>query len=250
MIPKISTISILLLFTIVFSNCTISKRHYRKGYHLAWHTISQQKTKQEKNLKSESKLTRQEHLNQQVNVVIETARIELTASANKMGLPRVSKFIAKQIKTGNDSCADVLVFRDGTELTVKVVEIFNGTIKYLPCNNLDGPLRVANGDKIFMVKYANGTKEVFKETVRTQTPDARKVEPIKQKMNVLALISFISSILGFIPIFGIAAVILGAISLNQISRAPQKYKNRWMAIFGLVAGGIWTFLNLIAYFSI
>lgn len=218
---------------------------------MAWHAHSQQKTKPLSNLKAELHKTLPEQLNQKVEEITETTEPELTASANKTDLPRLNKFVPKQIQIGNDSCADVIVFRDGTEMTAKVVEIFNGTIKYLPCNNLDGPLRVSNGDKIFMVKYANGTKEVFKETAKTSAPTAKPQAPKEKELNMLALASFILSMfwfLYFIP--AIVACILGIIAMKQINANPEKYKNRWMAKFGIIVFFVVSGLIVLSYIGV
>ena len=59
---------------------------------------------------------------------------------------------------------DVLLKRNGEEIQVKVQEITLNEVKYKRFDNLEGPvISIAKRD-VFMIKYENGTKEVFNET--------------------------------------------------------------------------------------
>lgn len=72
---------------------------------------------------------------------------------------------------------DVLVKRNGDEIQVKVQEITLDVIKYKRFDNPEGPvISIAKSD-VFMIKYENGTKEVFKEAARptAQAINAREV---------------------------------------------------------------------------
>lgn len=62
---------------------------------------------------------------------------------------------------------DVLIKRSGDELQVKVQEITPAEIKYKRYDNLEGPLTSVSKAEVFMVKYENGTKEVFNEAAGT-----------------------------------------------------------------------------------
>lgn len=59
---------------------------------------------------------------------------------------------------------DVLLKRNGEEVQVKVQEIDSELIKYKRYDNLEGPLISIAKRDVFMIKYENGTKEVFKDT--------------------------------------------------------------------------------------
>lgn len=61
---------------------------------------------------------------------------------------------------------DVLTKRNGDELQVKVQEINLNEIKYKRYDNLEGPLISISKAEVFMIKYENGTKEVFNEAVK------------------------------------------------------------------------------------
>ena len=56
---------------------------------------------------------------------------------------------------------DQLIKRNGEELTVKVMEITPAEVKFHRTDNPDGPLISVWKSDVFMIRYANGTKEVF-----------------------------------------------------------------------------------------
>lgn len=56
---------------------------------------------------------------------------------------------------------DQLTKRNGDELAVKVMEITPAEVKFRLASNPDGPLISIWKSDVFMIRYANGTKEVF-----------------------------------------------------------------------------------------
>lgn len=68
--------------------------------------------------------------------------------------------------------------RNGDELQVKVQEINLNEIKYKRYDNLEGPLISVSKAEVFMIKYENGTKEVFNEAPKpaANTPIYRSVQ--------------------------------------------------------------------------
>lgn len=95
---------------------------------------------------------------------------------------KVKKTVPAQIKTSmekllNDSqihntnlqvpapkttlASDLLITKQGDELEVKVTEITADSIKYRLSHQPDGPIRNIDISEVFMVKYSDGTKEVF-----------------------------------------------------------------------------------------
>ncbi|MHA6248576.1 hypothetical protein ACXYMU_11605 [Pontibacter sp. CAU 1760] len=67
---------------------------------------------------------------------------------------------------------DVLTKRNGDEVLVKVQEISPDAVKYKRFDNLDGPLISMAKHDVFMIRYENGTKEVFNQAP-PQQPAAR-----------------------------------------------------------------------------
>ncbi len=66
--------------------------------------------------------------------------------------------------------ADRLIFRNGDEVGVRIDEITPDLIKYHRADNLQGPLFSVRKADVFMVRYANGTKEVFTAAVPAAAP--------------------------------------------------------------------------------
>jgi hypothetical protein len=58
---------------------------------------------------------------------------------------------------------DVIVKVNGDEIQSKVVEVSTTEVKYKKFNNLEGPTYTIEKKEIFMIKYANGEKEVFEK---------------------------------------------------------------------------------------
>jgi len=71
---------------------------------------------------------------------------------------------------------DKIMFIDGTEILSKVKEINNTEIKYKLFDNQDGPTIITLKKNIFIIKYENGTKEVFTENLIKDSPKNIQVE--------------------------------------------------------------------------
>jgi hypothetical protein len=56
---------------------------------------------------------------------------------------------------------DNIILKDGVEINAKIEEVGESNIKYRKFSNQDGPMFTKSKDKIFMIKYANGEKEIF-----------------------------------------------------------------------------------------
>jgi hypothetical protein len=56
---------------------------------------------------------------------------------------------------------DVIVLKNGGELKVKVLEVLPDLVKYKKWDNQDGPSYSESKTNIVMIKYQNGTKDVF-----------------------------------------------------------------------------------------
>jgi hypothetical protein len=56
---------------------------------------------------------------------------------------------------------DVIVQKNGEEIKAKVEQILDTEIKYRKADNLTGPIYSVKKADVFMIKYANGTKDVF-----------------------------------------------------------------------------------------
>lgn len=63
---------------------------------------------------------------------------------------------------------DNITLKNGEEVKAKVIEINETEIKYKNFENQDGPTRIVYKSEVFLIKYQNGTKDVFnEESVKT-----------------------------------------------------------------------------------
>ena len=60
---------------------------------------------------------------------------------------------------------DVITYKNGTEAKVKVMEVTSTEVKFKKEENPDGPVYAELKSKIFMIQFANGSKEVFGDKV-------------------------------------------------------------------------------------
>ena len=71
---------------------------------------------------------------------------------------------------------DKIMFVNGTEILSKVIEINNTEIKYKLFDNQNGPTIITLKKNIFIIKYENGTKEVFTDNLIKDSPKNIQVE--------------------------------------------------------------------------
>ncbi|HAQ70453.1 MAG TPA: hypothetical protein DCR48_05710, partial [Flavobacteriales bacterium] len=62
---------------------------------------------------------------------------------------------------GSISAQDVIINNTGDEIQAKVLEISSSEIKYKRYDNLDGPIITIAKSEVLLIKYENGTKDVF-----------------------------------------------------------------------------------------
>jgi len=73
-------------------------------------------------------------------------------------------------------CQDILVLKSGDELKVKVTEVLPDVVKYKKWDNQDGPAYSEVKANIFMIKYKNGTKDVFATKEEKNNPVLNSVD--------------------------------------------------------------------------
>ena len=78
---------------------------------------------------------------------------------------------------------DLLILKDGSDIQVKVLEVLVDEIKYKKFSNIDGPTYTMEKDFVFMIKYANGEKDLFGNSPKPEkvesTPEKKKFTPNK-----------------------------------------------------------------------
>jgi hypothetical protein len=141
---KLFVFPIVLFIAIIFSNCSITKRNYRSGYYVTWNkkTVKQEKI---------TLLSKQVTINDK----------SLLVSAQKIESSLLKRKAIKPLRLNPDSCGDLIVKLNGEEKVVKIMEINPKLIKYKNCNSIHDTSETMNIEEVFMVKYMNGTNEVF-----------------------------------------------------------------------------------------
>jgi len=126
------------------------------------------------------------------------------------------------------SAQDVIVKKNGEEIKAKVEQVSDTEIKYRKADNSTGPIYSITKAEIFMIKYANGTKDVFGNEA---TPSVTQAAPATSQQAGPARQSFSSgnlipakkaSSLGYIivaPILGLG-ITAGAIQGNPSVSIP------------------------------
>lgn len=90
----------------------------------------------------------------------------------------------------NSYAQDIITLKNGDEIKSKVLEVTPDLIKYKNWTNLEGPIySIAKGDA-FMIKYTNGTKDVFKitsaiESTPTNVQVVEKNKPTNSDKNIV-----------------------------------------------------------------
>ena len=71
---------------------------------------------------------------------------------------------------------DEITLRSGETLKAKIVEVGLEDITYKKAENLTGPSYTIKKDKVFMIKYENGTKDVFEAVGQTNAAPVSAVK--------------------------------------------------------------------------
>ncbi len=73
---------------------------------------------------------------------------------------------------------DIILKKNGDEINAKIQEVGVNEIKYKKFDNLDGPVYTILKAEVFMIKYANGSKDVFTaDTPNSNVPVNNTVAP-------------------------------------------------------------------------
>lgn len=74
------------------------------------------------------------------------------------------------------SAQDVITLKTGEDINVKVLEVGSNDVKYKKSDNPDGPSYTLLKSEVFMIKYQNGSKDVF-NTTAAPTPEPATSAP-------------------------------------------------------------------------
>ena len=144
----------------------------------------------------------------------------------------------------------------GDIISGNILEVGVSEIKYKKCNNPTGPTYSELKSNVFMIKYANGAKDVFNnESNQTQVnenssslnQEGKKVEGLGlagmcASLAAIPIWLFVSVIAGLI--MGLCSLILGAISMGIIQNKQTKFNGKGFAITSMVVGIILLILSI------
>ena len=74
---------------------------------------------------------------------------------------------------------DVIVQKNGEEIKAKVEQVLDTDIKYRKADNPTGPVYSVRKADVFMIKYANGTKDVFTEQPGSTSPQKVPMQKLR-----------------------------------------------------------------------
>ncbi len=218
-----------LITLVLFASCTLQKRNYLPGYHVAWKGAASNVNNSTGSLQKHKKNSAVILPNVKPFILpVEkiTAVKAVSASLTKQGPQK----IYTGIKTYIDNC-DTLFLRNGTEIKAKVLEITQDEIKYKYCNNLDGPLIIIAKNDVEHITYSNGETERFKiERQNTTTNSnwqgmdetlrARKDARDSLIMGILAFPGMFIYLVGVV--LAIMAIIAARRALKILLRNPRE----------------------------
>jgi len=211
-----------LLAVLLFAGCSVQQRRYQRGLYVNWfHHAKQLRTP----ALSDGILTREEsnpaiHVNK--NVLSASADAGISLQDLQSGTKKIKLLSSKRKKSIEPDTCDLLIMRNGNEMRVHLLEISPTELRYNKCETGSSAVYVSRRSDVFMIKYANGTKETFREE---EAPRTKQVENVtKRKEHPEAMTVLILAILGWvIGIGSIPAIIIGNRVLREIRANPEKY---------------------------
>lgn len=187
----LATISLLF-----FNSCTVQKRIYNKGFSINWkNSYGKEIDKKSYNTKKYNRIDTEEtdtlitysNLN---TIEIQESQSSLTLQSDSIDVPK----------------CDLMILKNGDEVWVNVIEIDPENIKYKKCDNPDGPIYFIRKSTVFMIKYKNGTKDVFSEASSFKGNN----EPVEKTSPAETQVTSNEENSAF---FGIASIILAIVAL-------------------------------------
>ena len=200
----------ILLVLSFLSSCSVEKRIYSSGYHVKWK--NDLKVFTEKSKKEDIKTIRLEITESKEELVVANNIIDNSSKTDKLKTTTVTSQTEVQKK----------------KPTFRIAETHK---KEVNKNSFDDRSSIQPG---------------LKKGIKTLTINPRN----SKKINTLGLLSFIFAFFSLILLGIIPSLILGAISLRQFKDNPEKYKAKWMPIFGVVIGYIGCGIGILISFAL
>jgi Domain of unknown function (DUF4190) len=231
---------LILLAVLSLYSCSVQKRKYRQGFYISRIDKKQVNTKQTHSIKRHETVTEK----QKVAVIDKASILEPKVIASvDAHIEPIKRHKLLAFKRQAPDSFDLIVLRNGEEVKAKVIEMTSDEVKYKKFNMLNGPLYVTKKSEIFIITYANGTRETFKLEPKTNIEsnrgksDSNNNNDGDKEENENALLALVFGIAGLVIGFGsIPAIILGRRALKEIRENPKKYSGEVMAKIGIGLG--------------
>lgn len=214
---------VLLLFTFGFLllySCSTNRQLYISGYKTS-NKIETESSKQYTSKKNSQNKSDSYRTDLSLDKVLEEENSNnfdnhlSTSTDNDLSFLTLSSNHKLDLKPKKDNECDEIILKNGDELRVKVIEITEAVIKYRRCDNLTGPIYSISKADVFLIKYPNGTRDVFveddnKKSASNQNSSEEKSEALVDKKSEvygekepkkgsgLGTVSFIFALLGLI----------------------------------------------------
>lgn len=173
----------------------------------------------------------------------------------KFKIKHAKNQIARQLHNEGllEEC-DLITLKNGEEIKAVVTEVGTSEIKYKKCDNKTGPTFIMMKSDIFMIKYANGSKDFLGNQKSGNTNDV--VNSDEAKTDGLAIASIVTGITGLVLgllistpagiVLGLVGTVLGFISKNNIKNSQGRLKGKGLANTGIITGIIIMALSVLA----
>jgi hypothetical protein len=238
----------LLMSILLFTACSLEKRVHRPGYHITWsekvNASNTQKFNTRKKDAYDVSSSKDYISGEESNFMNSKALSPITRSFSQtlQNTGTALPYKKKLLRNEADSliACDILTLNTGQDIEVKVIEVGTTIIKYRRCDNLDGPIVSINKSEAFMIKYPNGQKDVFTPSLGVSAapvkPNAFSADSLSLASLILGILSL--SVIYLAPLFGLLALVLGALTIKKIETSTDPKKAKKTATIGMVCGGI------------
>jgi hypothetical protein len=251
---------LLMLLIVSLSACSIEKRVHRSGFAVSWKSSPKVTKSEKEDLSYKTSMT---SMGPEENIFDGHSLASYDdLSDYEAALFSENSIVSETRKNkSDDRPCDFVIFHDGTEIEAVVMEISETEIKYKLCNNQGGPLYSVSKSKIFMIKYSNGTKEVYEKKTTNSGNESKNSQEQRaesgknRKFEFSGLIGFIAALTGiilyaltfnfiFLGIGGIFGLVFGIISVKKVRkskvRGDVEYFLTGFGVASLIMGSIFT----------
>ncbi len=243
----------------VVSNNLLMKRKYRKGWHLhinekfrksSTHNETGSFAEADDRSADVNKINSAANTSTEPNNETYSIPVENTKQISGVGL---TKRETLELDAVNENDCDEIIKRDGDIVIARIMEVGVTEIKFKKCDNPEGPTYSILKSEVFMIKYPNGTTDVFKEEANRNNAQPHSGEGSLDYLGLSGLILGLIGLVVFLfaswplgAILGLFTLILGGISLTMEKNNPGRWTTKKsLGIASLILGSLLLFFGII-----